>query len=94
MPFNSNNVRPFSRTEVEALTPGQMGVYGLFKQNRWVYVGSGDIRDRLLKHLGGDNPCITEEAATSWIDEVRADYIEREKELIIELAPACNQRVG
>lgn len=94
MPFANNPVRSFTRANIEALTPGQLGVYGLFSEGRWIYVGSGDVRTRLLDHLNGDNDCITGEAPTSWIDEVTADYKNREKELIVELAPACNKKVG
>lgn len=94
MPFADNPVRGFTRANVEALTPGQLGVYGLFREGHWIYVGSGDVRARLLDHLNGDNACITREAPTSWIDEVRSDYKDREKELILELAPPCNKKVG
>ena len=94
MPFKSNTVRDFTRANVEALTPNQMGVYGLFKADVWVYIGSGDIRARLLAHLNGDNPCITAQRPTQWIDEVTANYVQREKELIAEYAPVCNRRVG
>ena len=94
MPFQQQTARTFTRANIEAIRPGQMGVYGLFKPNTQIYVGSGDIRDRLLAHFNGDNPCITSEQPTHWVDEVTADYIQREKDLILELSTACNQRVG
>ena len=93
MPFGGK-AREYNRNNVLALNPNQMGVYGLFKPNRWVYIGSGDIRQRLLDHLNGDNPCIAREAPTHWIDEVTANYISREKELMIEYNPICNRQVG
>ena len=40
-----------------------MGCYGILVQRlteTWVYIGSGDIRQRLLDHID-DNPCITQE---------------------------------
>lgn len=94
MPFVQQTPRPFTKASVEALRPGQMGVYGLFRQSQWVYVGSGDIRARLLSHLGGDNPCITRMQPTLWVNEVTSDYVNREKELIAELDPPCNKRIG
>ena len=94
MPFVQQTSKPFTRVNIEALRPNQMGVYGLFKTNRWVYVGSGDIRSRLLAHFNGDNSCIIREQPTYWVDEVTANYIQREKDLILELSPPCNQRVG
>lgn len=94
MPFASQTPRQFTREKVLAISPGQMGVYGLFRANQWVYVGSGDVRERLLAHLGGDNPSITQEQPTHWVDEVTDEYVEREKALILEMAPNCNQKVG
>ena len=76
------------------ITPGQMGCYGLFKQNQWIYVGKGDIRTRLLAHLNGDNPCITRSGPTFWVDVVTNDYDNVEKALILELTPTCNKKVG
>jgi hypothetical protein len=97
VPFNSNNPRPFTQANVESLNPDQWGVYGLYRQAKWVYIGSGDIRTRLLSHLRGENaadPCIAAEAPTHWIDEVTSNYAARERELILECGPSCNQRVG
>ena len=94
MPFSQQTPRDFTRANIEAIKPSQMGVYGLFKTNRWIYVGSGDIRKRLLAHFTGDNPRITREQPTHWVDVVTANYIQREKDLTTELNPACNQRVG
>ena len=94
MPFVKQNPRPFTEEEVSELKTGLIAVYGLFKSNTWVYVGRGDIRQRLLDHLGGDNACINHENPTHWIAEVTSDADRREKELILELSPICNQRVG
>ena len=97
MPFKQQQPRIYTRTNVEMFNPGQIGVYGLLKQGRWVewiYVGKGDIRQRLLDHLNGDNPCITKSGPTHWVAEVTGDYDNREKTLIVELDPTCNQKVG
>lgn len=95
MPFPSQSARAFTQENVEAIKPGQMGCYGLYRAGgAWVYVGKGDIRARLLRHLNGDNPCITREKPTHWVDVVTSDMDEMEKRLIRELNPICNKRVG
>ena len=94
MPFPQQPPRGFTRQNIEAITPGQYGVYGLFKQSVWVYVGKGDIRTRLLRHLDGDNPCINRQGPTHWVDCVTNDMDTQEKRLILELTPTCNQRAG
>lgn len=95
MPFPQQQPRLFTRANVEALKPNQIGVYGLFKHEQWVYVGKGDIRQRLLDHLNGDNSLITRENPTHWVDEVNnGDPSAREKQLIAELCPSCNRRIG
>ncbi len=94
MPFPLQIPRVFIRADVEAFSPGQNGVYGLYKQNEWVYVGKGDIRQRLFAHLTGDNPCISRERPTNWVYEITSDMDIRERQLIAELQPACNQRLG
>ena len=94
MPFPKQTPRAFTKTNVEAIPKNQNGCYGLFKQGVWVYVGKGDIRQRLLDHLGGDNSCITGQAPTHWVDVVTNDMDQREKELIAELNPICNKKIG
>ena len=94
MPFANNPAHRFTRRSVEAHTPGQIGVYGLYRPDVWVYVGRGDIRARLLDHLNGDNPCMIRESPTTWVGEVRADDEARKRELIRELTPRCNRQVG
>ena len=95
MPFPFQLGVPFVRFELEAIIPGQIGVYGLFNANGWVYIGKGDIRERLLCHLRGDNPFLTLMAPTHWVSEVTTfDPSIRERQLILELDPWCNRRVG
>lgn len=95
MPFPKQTARAFTRANIEAITPGQMGCYGLFiNQGGWVYVGKGDIRKRLLEHLNGDNPCITRNRPTHYVDVVTNNMDEVEKALIVELNPTCNKKVG
>ncbi|SYZ71950.1 hypothetical protein TRIP_C20065 [Candidatus Zixiibacteriota bacterium] len=95
MPFVQQEPRLFTRSNVEAIAPNQIGVYGLYRQGVWVYVGKGDIRQRLLDHLNGDNPLIARKSPTYWVDEVtNGDPSYRERQLITELQPICNKRIG
>ena len=91
MSFPVQTARMFSRTEVEALKPGKLGCYGLFKEDGWVFIGTGDIRERLLAHLAGDNPCILEQRPTHWMFIVTADMHTEERRLIARLSPTCNK---
>ncbi len=95
MGFPSQTPRAFTRANVEAITPGQYGCYGLYMGGgAWVYVGKGDIRKRLLDHLNGDNPCITRNRPTHWVDIVTNNMDALEKALILEFQPSCNKKVG
>ena len=95
MPFPNQTARGFTRPNIEAITPGQMGCYGLFiNQGGWVYIGKGDIRKRLLEHLNGDNPCITRSAPTHYVSVVTNNLDQLEKALILECNPTCNKKVG
>jgi hypothetical protein len=97
MPFNSKYVYTFTDASIRTYAPNASGVYGLFTNNRWVYVGeSRDIQARLLQHLNGDNACINGWNPSSFIFElVSVLYrVQRQNQLILELVPACNQRLG
>lgn len=94
MPFVEQEPRTFNRINALNLKEDQYGVYGLYRADAWVYVGKGDIRQRLLDHLAGDNFCIQRQKPTHWVDEVTENADAREKELIAELDPICNRRVG
>ncbi len=96
MPFPEQTPRAFDRAGIEGLKPDQIGCYGLYLESTWVYVGRGDIRDRLLAHFNGDNPCITREGPTHFVTVVTTILTDeaRERELITELNPICNRRVG
>ena len=94
MPFRTDYEGPFTRQGIEKVPATAHGVYGLRKLGEWVYVGKGDIRDRLLSHLNGDNSCITRNNPTSYVAEVTSNADAREEQLIRELDPTCNRRVG
>ncbi len=94
MPFPTQTPKAFTRADIEILKPNQMGLYGIFRAGVWIYVGSGDIRSRLLDHLNGDNPRITRENPTHFVTMLTSDYIVIEKRLILDLDPVANRRVG
>ena len=95
MPFPEQTPRAFTKENVTALDVGQMGCYGLYRDGgSWIYVGRGDIRERLLAHLSGDNPCIISGNPTHWVDVVTADHVAVEKKLIVEFTPVCNKKIG
>ena len=94
MPFPDQDTKEYNRQNVESMDPNQFGCYGLYRHGHWIYVGKGDIRERLLDHINGDNPCIALEEPTHWVDIVTADMDNEEKRLILEFDPACTIRVG
>jgi hypothetical protein len=55
MPFPQQPPREFTREDIERIPPGQIGCYALFRGLECVYIGKGDIRERLLAHFDGDN---------------------------------------
>lgn len=93
MPF-ATKMRPYTKADITTLKPGQNGVYGIFWGDRAVYIGSGDIGERMLVHIDGDNPCITKNTPDRWTGEVLSgDPTRREGELIQEYRPICNKVV-
>ena len=89
---------------VKALVPAVSGVYGIYvahgSKTDWVYIGEAqDIQNRLLEHLqmkGPEDQCITSHKPTGFtfdaVDEKRR--VVRQDELILELRPACNKKLG
>lgn len=94
MPFPAQNSRSFNVATIESLSPNQTGVYGILRDDAWIYVGRGDIRTRLLDRVNGGNPRITREKPTRFVFEVTQNDVAREKTLILELDPIANQKVG
>ena len=91
MPF-PHEKRPYTRENILSLNPNQNGIYGIFNGDVAVYIGSGDLRERLLAHLGGDNPCISRNNPNLWTGIVfSGDPTTREGKLIREYQPICNR---
>ncbi|MGE3108647.1 MAG: hypothetical protein AB7O77_09905 [Phycisphaerales bacterium] len=95
MPFPEQSPRQFTRQGIESLNPNQYGCYGIYRPGQWIYVGMGDIRERLLDHLNGrGNPHIHAQRPTHFVAVVTNNAESMEKTLIAELRPVCNMRVG
>lgn len=94
MPFPKQTPMPFTDAAIRNLNPGQNGCYGIYKQDEWIYVGKGDIRTRLLAHIGGESPDIIRRGPTNFVTVVTTDMDNEEKRLILELNPTCNRKVG
>jgi hypothetical protein len=75
--------------------PRTAGVYALWRDERWIYVGeSANIFERLLEHLGDHDDCVARERPTGFGFELIEDPAGRQarrSELVHELAPVCNQ---
>ena len=95
MPFPEQPNHPFTKEGIQVFGKGAMGCYGIFSaEGRCIYVGRGDFRDRLLVHLGGDNPCILRHSPSYWLAGLTPDHVTWEKQLITEFAPLCNEKMG
>jgi hypothetical protein len=93
MKFPAQPPKVFTKESIEALPPGKMGCYGLAgSHGGWIYVGKGDIRQSLLNHLSGDNPCIVKNHPTHWVEIVTGNMDAVEEALISELNPTCNRK--
>ncbi len=93
MPFPGQPRRPFAAGEIERLPPGKRGVYGLFNEEGCIFVGKGNLRERLLLHL---KPGYTEEArcvrnsAPAWfMIEETENFVVRHMGLVVEYRPKC-----
>ncbi|MEE8170849.1 MAG: hypothetical protein V3T70_09900, partial [Phycisphaerae bacterium] len=84
----------YTREAILGLNENQMGVYGIFNGNECVYIGRGDIRERMLAHWNGDIPCINGRSPVQWVGWLVANQVSVEQDLILEFTPTCNQRVG
>ena len=99
MPFPQQTALAFNKATVESLEDGKKGCYGLFQQAQtgrvWIYVGKADnMRKRLLEHVNGDNPCITKYRPSHFVTVLASNNENLEKQLIGELDPYCNKKVG
>ena len=93
MPFPHQGSRPFTRRGIEAVKRGQNGLYGIFNATGCIYVGRGNIRERLLAHLSGsgNNAHILRNRPTHYVVELTRSGAARQRQLIAEFHPVCNR---
>jgi hypothetical protein len=89
VPFPPQKPKPFDRTAVADIKAGIVGCYGLFCRDRWIYIGGGDIQQRLLAHLDGDRPWPSTEQPTHWVAVEAADYAALTNDLVLACGPVC-----
>lgn len=100
MTFPDQNKMPFTRDGIAALNPNQRGCYGIFNAYGCVYIGQGDLRDRLMAHLSGTggNPSILTRMPTYYLTAVPltllSDLGDMERRLIAAYRPECNRTAG
>ncbi len=98
MSFSNQNRYPFTAQGIAAYAPARSGVYGIFKQGDWIYIGeAGNIQTRLYDHLNGNSDqsaCILCNGASHFTYELVEASIRvvRETALRNELGGLCNQQ--
>ncbi|MGQ0615266.1 MAG: hypothetical protein ACT4PV_16155 [Planctomycetaceae bacterium] len=89
--FPAQTPMPFDRETVEGIDEGQTGCYGLLDAERViVYIGTGDLRARLLAHLDAPEPSLAEARPTHWLGVVTPKAAVLARELIGFYRPRCN----
>ena len=97
MGFASEKGYVFSESGIAQYAPRKSGVYGIYKNGEWIYIGEAkDIEARLYEHVrleSDQSARIWRRQPTGFIFELcdgeRARKA-REAQLIAELAPTCN----
>ena len=89
MRFPPQTPMPLDRATVEMIDEGQRGCYGLLEGKEIVFIGSGDIRERLLAHLNGEG--LGERRPTHWIGVVTPRCEAVVAELLAEYSPPGNR---
>jgi hypothetical protein len=87
----------FNETNVTQ-APNQEGVYGITdSNNKVIYIGQGNLRDRLTAHFRKYDPvddCIWDHNPIYYYREVCSNSEQREKLLLAEYSTYCNERIG
>jgi excinuclease UvrABC nuclease subunit len=97
MGFNASAQGYFTAAGIIASAPRSSGVYGIFNENEWIYVGeSADMETRLLEHVRGTSDqsgCILRRKPTGFLCEPCSELTRTLRELVLirELSPTCNR---
>lgn len=94
MDFSNAEAFSFDEGTIKTFNPGQIGVFGIYRRDAWVYIGRGDLVAELLRYVRGENPRILAERPTYFCAIVTDDDVALEKELIRQYRPIANERVG
>ncbi|HEY7404334.1 MAG TPA: GIY-YIG nuclease family protein [Candidatus Angelobacter sp.] len=88
----------FNRASIAANAPEASGVYALFNEGVWLYIGEAqNIKERLLQHLtNSHNPDVTKANPQWFAYELVAPVfrVGRQNLLIASFCPTCNKRLG
>lgn len=85
----------FNGIAVRLMAPSRCGVYGLARGPQWVYIGKADdIQGRLLEHLSDKSHAMHASGPLKFSYEECDSPDERERFLIVQCRPTCNQRIG
>lgn len=97
MPFENYGNRSFTLISIGKNAPSASGVYGLADAGQWIYVGeTQNIQAELLRHLKNPHAFLQEHPPSGFTYELRTagERIERQNQLVLELEPIGNRRVG
>lgn len=97
MPFENHGNRSFTGISIGNNAPRASGVYGLADARGWIYVGeTSDIQGELLALLERPHSFLREHPPSGFTYELRdpGQRIGRQNELVLELEPIGNRRVG
>jgi hypothetical protein len=95
MPFPDQPRRSLNAEEIARLPEGVRGVYGLFNEAGCVFVGKGNLKERLLSHLKAgyseEARCIRKNAPSYFLVEETENFVVRHMGLVVEYEPACGR---
>jgi len=96
MPFDATTGHSFSEAGIATYAPRESGVYGIYSNQQWIYVGcSENIEKSLYAHLhrqSEESYCILSRSPTDFVFDLGSEMWPkiRAEGLIQELKPACN----
>lgn len=98
MPWNGSGAFDFNELSVVTNASTESGVYALFNEGHWIYIGeSENIRARLIQHLRNEeNPCVRRNNPRlfAYLPVPALQRVRVQDALILELRPSCNMRLG
>lgn len=96
MAWDTATAYPLNRRNVLRNAPKDSGVYGLRRDERWIYVGqSPNIQKALLEYLSGHLPYVLQSQPNLFLFEVCTPQtrVQRQRDLAQQHQPLCNKRV-